>query len=56
MKKKVILVLLTVALLAIVIGAAIIAKNNSQKTPVNTSRRDGEVVENGIYGDDDLML
>ncbi len=55
MKKKVILVLLTVALLAIVIGASIIAKNNSQKTPVNTSRRDGEVVENGISGDDDLI-
>ena len=54
MKKRVFLVIIPVILLVIVLGITIIKKNQTPKTPVNASRRDGEITQVVSSGDDDL--
>ncbi len=56
MKKKVLIILVLIALVCGVSAAAIISKNNTpqEETIVNTSRRDGEVVDGRTATDDDL--
>ncbi len=56
MKKKVLIILVLIALVCGVSAAAIILKNNTpqEETIVNTSRRDGEVVDGRTATDDDL--
>ena len=54
MKKRVFLVIIPVLLLVIVLGITIIKKNQTPKTPVNASRRDGEITQVVSSGDDDL--
>ena len=53
MKKKILLITIVAALVCLVFGAAIIAEKN-RKAPVNTSRRDGQVVDASVSGDEDL--
>ncbi|MBQ3795285.1 MAG: hypothetical protein II842_03200 [Butyrivibrio sp.] len=54
MKKKVLVILLLIALLVGVFMAALISQKNRKKTHVNTSRRDGQVVDVTVSGDEDL--
>ncbi len=53
MKKKILLISIVAALVCLVFGAAIITEKN-RKAPVNTSRRDGQVVDASVSGDEDL--
>ena len=54
MKKRLLLIIVLAVLIGFVFGAALISENRADKTPVNASRRDGEVTASLLEADEDL--